>query len=61
MKILFVSECYPSAERPQYAIYLEQQAKALCKLGHTVDVLVPRLSGSDAPQISEGEYNGLRL
>ena len=61
MRILFVTECYPSAERPQYAIYLEQQAKALCELGHTVDVLIPRLSGSEASSLTEGEYGGLRV
>ena len=61
MRILFVSECYPSPERPQYAIYLEQQAKALCELGHTVDVLIPRLSGREASKLSEGEYNGLKV
>ena len=61
MRILFVSECYPSAERPQYAIYLEQQAKALMALGHTVDILVPRLSGEAESQLSEGEYGGLRV
>lgn len=41
MKILFVSECYPTKEQPQYCIYLEQQAQALTLLGHTVDVLHP--------------------
>lgn len=61
MRILFVTECYPSAERPQYAIYLEQQAKALCELGHTVDVLIPRLSGSEASRLCEGEYGGLKV
>ena len=61
MRILFVTECYPSAERPQYAIYLEQQAKALCELGHTVDVLIPRLSGKEPSSLTEGEYGGLRV
>ncbi len=61
MRILFVSECYPSAERPQYAIYLEQQAKALGALGHTVDILIPRLSGTEASCLSVGEHGGLRV
>ena len=42
MRILFVSECYPSREAPQYGIFIQQQARALEVLGNTVDVLVPR-------------------
>lgn len=44
LKILFVSSLYPSAEQPQYCIFLEQQAQALQALGHCVEIL--RLSPS---------------
>ncbi len=61
MRILFVSECYPTPERPQYAIYLEQQAKALCELGHTVDILIPKISGIEPSRIEKGKYGGLTV
>ncbi len=38
MRILFVTDCYPTPEQPQYCIFLEQQAKALQKQGVGVDV-----------------------
>lgn len=38
MKILFVTMCYPSPQLTQYCVFLEQQAAALQRLGHTVDV-----------------------
>lgn len=38
MKIAFVSEHYPSKKHPQYCVYLQQQAIALQKLGHKVEV-----------------------
>ncbi len=41
MNILFVSDCYPTNELPQYCVFLEQQAKALIALGANVDVLMP--------------------
>ncbi len=44
MNILFVSDCYPSVESPQYCIFLEQQAIALKNLSHKVEVLVPQTS-----------------
>lgn len=39
MKVLFVTTCYPSEKLPQYCVFLEQQALALQKRGHRVDVL----------------------
>jgi len=42
MKILFVSPLYPSSKNPHYCIFIQQQAQALNKLGHNVDVIVPR-------------------
>lgn len=39
MKILFLTDCYPSEQLPQYCVFLEQQAQALIALGHSVDVL----------------------
>ena len=47
MRILFVSECYPSEAKPQYGIFIKQQEQALRDLGHEVDVLVPALTGKD--------------
>ena len=39
MKIVFVSEHYPSKEHTQYCVYLQQQALALIQLGHEVEVI----------------------
>ncbi|MDF2842317.1 MAG: glycosyltransferase [Herbinix sp.] len=41
MKILFVTDYYPSQEQPQFCIFIQQQAQALLQLGHQVDVIVP--------------------
>ncbi len=62
MKILFVSELYPSDEKPQYCIFIEQQAQALRELGNDVDVL--RLKRSENVNQSlrmESVRNGLRI
>ena len=47
MRILFVSECYPDQDKPQYGIFIKQQEQTLRELGHEVDVLVPALTGRD--------------
>lgn len=39
MKVLFITELYPSDASPQYCIFLEQQARALQQIGVQVDVL----------------------
>lgn len=60
MKILFVSECYPDKDNPQYCIYLEQQAKAIVDKGHNVDILVPKIiDGKSA--VLKTVYNGLNI
>ncbi len=45
MHILIVSECYPTAEAPQYGIFIKQQAEELRALGYTFDVLIPQNTG----------------
>src|SRR6267143_4757887 len=39
MKILFVTNMYPSPERPAYGAFVWQQAQQLRQFGHTVDVI----------------------
>lgn len=39
MRILFVTNMYPSAERPGYGAFVEHQAEGLRRHGHVVDVL----------------------
>jgi glycosyltransferase involved in cell wall biosynthesis len=39
VRILFVTNMYPSPERPGYGAFIKQQAEQLCKFGHTVDVI----------------------
>lgn len=46
MRILCISECYPTNERPQYGVFIEQQIKELRKLGNTVDILIPVRGGN---------------
>lgn len=41
MKILFVSEIYPSEDMSQYGIFLEQQAQGLIENSCEIDVLCP--------------------
>ena len=44
MRILTISEVYPSAEKPQYGVFIKQQVDELKKLGYNVDVLMPTRS-----------------
>lgn len=60
MKILFVSECYPDKDNPQYCIYLEQQAKAITRMGHNVDILVPKI-GDSKSIMEKTVYNGINI
>ena len=39
MKILFVTNMYPTPERPGFGAFVWQQAEQLQQLGHTVDVI----------------------
>lgn len=57
-KILWITECYPSKDLPQYCIFLEQQIQALIKLGHEVDVLIPRKQDNKFESISYS-YNNI--
>lgn len=59
-KILWITECYPSKELPQYCIFLEQQVKALIKLGYEIDVFIPT-KGSDEKQLICSTYNNIRI
>lgn len=66
MRILFVSECYPAKDKPQYGIFIKQQEQALRELGHEVDVLVPALTGRDTvatlrePGVYDLQYRNIR-
>jgi teichuronic acid biosynthesis glycosyltransferase TuaC len=42
LRVLFVSESYPTPEHPGRAVFLEEQARALRALGASVTVLFPR-------------------
>lgn len=59
-KVLWITECYPSKELPQYCIFLEQQVKELVRLGHEVDVLIP-CNGSKQNEIDYEIYNGINI
>lgn len=48
---------YPSKELPQYAVFIEQQAKALISLGNIVDVLIPLYK----PEMQKSIFNDITL
>ena len=59
-KVLWITECYPSKDLPQYCIFLEQQVKELVKLGHEVDVLIP-CNGLKQDKLYYEVYNGINI
>lgn len=52
MNIAFVSECYPSPAKPQYCVFIEQQAAALQQLGCNV-VVIKLLRGDGIKEVCE--------
>lgn len=58
MNILFVTACFPGEEKPYYCIYLEQQARALQKLGNRVEILMPVYSETSG---EIRDYHGLTV
>jgi len=44
VRILLISNMYPSVERPDYGVFVERLGDALAALGHTVDPVVLRAS-----------------
>lgn len=61
MNILFVSNYYPSSDRPQFCIFIQQQAQALISLGHNVEVIVPISTYSLNEKIVKKEKSGLKV
>lgn len=64
-RLLIVSEVYPEPERPQYGVFIKQQADELTKLGYEVDVLIPYRSKTHEKLRREGNvykigYTALR-
>ena len=53
MRVLFVTDCYPTPAMPQYCVFLQQQAAALQKAG--VDVDVYHFSNND--QLTDAAYS----
>lgn len=49
MRILCISECYPTLESPQYGVFISQQVAVLEQLGNSVDVLIPVRDGQKMP------------
>ena len=61
MKILFVSELYPSENRDSYCIFLEQQAQALLEIGNEVDVLHLHQKDEDGEKVNSVNQNGITV
>lgn len=55
MRILTISEVYPSPEQPQYGVFIKQQVDELKKLGNNVDVLRP-MRGSRNGQMAQASW-----
>lgn len=55
MRILTISEVYPSPEQPQYGVFIKQQVDELKKLGNDVDVLRP-MRGSRNGQMEQASW-----
>lgn len=57
MRILTISEVYPSEDKPQYGVFIKQQMDEMKKLGHEIDVLVP-IRGNRNTTIAEKFFDG---
>lgn len=60
MRVLTISEVYPSEDKPQYGVFVKQQMDELKKLGCQVDVLIPSRGGSNTA-IRETICDGARI
>ena len=49
MRILLLSNMYPSAERPEYGVFVSDLADALRERGHEIDEAVLRVGRGDWP------------
>lgn len=58
MRILLISECYPSAESPQYCVFIKQQFDQMRVLGHEVSVVIPKRSRVNTPIVLEHDSIG---
>ncbi len=58
--IAIVTPLFPTEERPQYCVYLYQQAQALRALGHQVTVIKPD-SGLANGEIVTDEFRGITV
>lgn len=59
-KLLWITECYPSANKPQYCIFLEQQIQELSKLGYKIEILIP-VNEKKSSGLSKTEYNSMTV
>lgn len=57
MKLLYITQMYPSKELPQYCIFLHLQVKALLNRGVGLTVVIPTAEGGSR----ETEYDGVKV
>lgn len=55
IRLLIISEVYPEPDKPQYGIFIKQQADELAKLGYEISVLIPFRSKEHIPIKMEGD------
>ncbi len=60
MRILTISEVYPTADKPQYGVFVKQQVDELKKLGNEIDVLIPLRSKKNG-ELSESICDSTRV
>lgn len=54
MRILYITQMYPSKELPQYCIFLHQQVKALINNGVEITILVPTTKKQKTEEVFDG-------
>ena len=59
-KMLCISTCFPSAEKPYYCVYILQQLKEVAKNGFAIDVLIPD-DKLDQGVLKEETFDGFRI
>ena len=60
MRILTISEVYPTKEKSQYGVFIKQQMDELERLGYDVDVLIPFRSKKNGI-VMETEFDGKKV
>ena len=53
MKVLVISEVFPTLESPQYGVFIKQQMDAFCQLGNEYEVIIPVRGNTNEYKLTE--------